>query len=439
MSSEEVVMIVVIAILIMLSAFFSATETAFSFVNRIRVQQKAENGDKTAKNVLYIINHFDNALTAILICNNIVNLASSSIATVLCLNLFGDMGSAIATGATTLLVLTFGEILPKCVAKEHCDSYSAKVAGLLKILTIILTPFIFVFSKLKTLALKIAGSKEEKPSVTENELKYIVESIEEEGVLEESESEMVRSALDFDETTAEEILTPRVDVTFINIEDSQDKIKDIIIENRYSRIPVYKDTIDNIIGILHTRDYLESLADGKAPQLNQIIQPPYFVFKSQQLSKILSAFKRTKIHLAIVTDEYGGTLGIVTMEDLLEEIVGDIWDEDEEIEHNYYKIGKNEFLVNGDMDFSDMLGLFDMDEDSIESDSVTVGGFILEHAGTIPHKRESFDAHGFRFTVMEVKNQRILRVVVKKLDEEKSDNADDKNDKNKEKDEKGDE
>ncbi|MCI7211080.1 MAG: hemolysin family protein [Ruminococcus bromii] len=414
--SSEAVMIIIITILVALSAFFSATETAFSFVNKIRTQQRAESGDKKAKNVLYIINHFDNALTAILICNNVVNLASSSIATVLCLNLFGDAGSAIATGITTLLVLTFGEIIPKCVAKEHCDSYSMKVAGFLKTLTIILTPLIFIFSKLKTLALKIAGSKDAKPSVTENELKYIVESIEEEGVLEESESEMVRSALDFDETTAEEILTPRVDVTFINIADSEEKIKEIIIENRYSRIPVYEDTIDNIIGVLHTRDYLESLADGKAPKLRDIIQPPYFVFKSQQLSKILSAFKRTKIHLAIVTDEYGGTLGIVTMEDLIEEIVGDIWDEDEEIEHNYYKIGKNEFLVNGDMDFSDLLGLFDMDEDSIESDSVTVGGFILERAGTIPHKRESFDANGFRFTVMEVKNQRILRVVVKKLD-----------------------
>lgn len=420
--SSELIMIIVIVLLIMLSAFFSATETAFSFVNKIRIQQKAESGDKTAKKVLYIINHFDNALTAILVCNNVVNLGCSSIATVLCLNLFGDMGSAIATGATTLLVLTFGEILPKCVAKEHCDSYSVKVAGILKVMIIVLTPIIFIFSMLKKLALKIAGGKDQKPSVTENELKYIVESIEEEGVLEESESEMVRSALDFDETTAEEILTPRVDVTFINIEDSQEKIKNIIIENRYSRIPVYKDTVDNIIGILHTRDYLESLADGKAPKLEDIIQPPYFVFKSQQLSKILSAFKRTKIHLAVVTDEYGGTLGIVTMEDLLEEIVGDIWDEDEEIEHSYYKIGKKEFLVNGDMDFSDMLALFDIDEDSIESDSVTVGGFILEHAGIIPNKRESFDAHGFRFTVMEVKNQRILRIVVKKLEEETGEN-----------------
>ena len=210
-------------------------------------------------------------------------------------------------------------------------------------------------------------------------------------MLEESESEMVRSALDFDETTAEEILTPRVDVVFLNVEDSQQKIKDIIIENRYSRIPIYENTVDNIVGILHTRDYLESLADGKAPALRDIMQPPFFVFKSQQLSKILSSF---------------------------EEIVGDIWDEDEEIEHSYYKIGKDEFLVNGDIEIEDMLALFNLDADALESDSVTVGGLILEHAGTIPHKRESIVTDGFRFTVMEVENQRIMRVVVKRLEEE---------------------
>lgn len=332
------------------------------------------------------------------------------------MNLFGDIGSAVATGATTLLVLTFGEVMPKCLAKEHCDSFSMATAGFLRALMFILTPIVFIFMKLKTLAIKIAGSSGDTPSVTENELKFIVESIEEEGVLEESESEMVRSALDFDEKIAEEILTPRVDVTFISTDNTQDEIKEIIIENRYSRIPVYDGTVDNIVGVLHTRDYLEALADGKAPAVREIMAPPYFVFKTQKLSKILSAFKRTKMHIAIVTDEYGGTLGIVTMEDLLEEIVGEIWDEDEEIEHNYYKIGKGEFLVNGDMEFNDLLGLYDMDENSIESDSVTVGGFILEHAGTIPHKRESIEVSGFKLTVMEVKNQRIIRVVVKKLD-----------------------
>lgn len=425
--TSDIIMGVVIIILVLLSGFFSATETAFSFVNKIRIQQKVENGSKKAKTTLYVINNFDNALTTILVCNNIVNLSCSSIATVLCMNLFGDIGSAVATGATTLLVLTFGEVMPKCLAKEHCDSFSMATAGFLRALMFILTPIVFIFMKLKTLAIKIAGSSGNTTSVTENELKFIVESIEEEGVLEESESEMVRSALDFDEKIAEEILTPRVDVTFISTDNTQDEIKEIIIENRYSRIPVYDGTVDNIVGVLHTRDYLEALADGKAPAVREIMAPPYFVFKTQKLSKILSAFKRTKMHIAIVTDEYGGTLGIVTMEDLLEEIVGEIWDEDEEIEHNYYKIGKGEYLVNGDMEFEDLLGLYDMDEDSIESDSVTVGGFILEHAGTIPHKRESIEVDGFKMTVMEVKNQRIIRVVVKKLDTdnnsvEKSDN-----------------
>lgn len=421
--TSDIIMGVVIFILIMLSAFFSAMETAFSFANKIRMQQKADDGNKKAKTALFIIENFDNALTTILICNNVVNLSCSSIATVLCLNLFGDLGSAIATGATTLLVLTFGEIMPKCIAKEHCDNFSMTSAGILRSLMFILTPLVFIFSSLKRLALKIAGSSGESPTVTENELKYIVESIEEQGVLEESESEMVRSALDFDEKTAEEILTPRVDVTFISTDNTQEEIKNIIIENRYSRIPVYDGTVDHIVGILHTRDYLESLADGKAPDVQDIMATPYYVFKSQKLSKILSAFKRTKMHLAIVTDEYGGTLGIVTMEDLLEEIVGDIWDEDEEIEHNYYKIGKDEFLVNGDIELDDLFALFNIDEDSIESDSVTVGGLILENAGTLPHKKESIETHGFRFTVMEVKGQRIIRVVVKKLDNE-SDNSD---------------
>ena len=417
----NIIMGVVILLLVMLSALFSAMETAFSFANKIRIQQNAEDGVRKAKNAQYVVERFDNALTAILICNNIVNLGCSSIATVLCLHIFGDIGSAIATGATTLLVLTFGEVIPKCLAKEHCDDFSMSTAGFLKVLMIVLTPLVFVFIKLKSLALKIAGGENDAPSVTENELKYIVESIEEEGVLEESESEMVRSALDFDETTAEEVLTPRVDVVFLNVEDSPEKIKEIIIENRYSRIPVYENTTDNIVGILHTRDWLEALADGKTPDLRELLQPAYFVFKNRKLSKILAHFKRTKVHMAIVTDEYGGTLGIVTMEDLLEEIVGEIWDEDEEIERTYYKIGNNEYLVNGDLELDQLLELYDLDEDALESDAVTVGGFILEHAGNIPKKRESIEADGFRFTVLEVENQRIMRVVVKKIDAEEPD------------------
>lgn len=396
----------------MLSAFFSSVETAFSFVNVIRIQGYADDGNKKAKTVLYISNHFDKALTTILICNNIVNLGCSALATTLCLNLFGDIGTAIATGATTLLVLTFGEIIPKCLAKEHSEAYSLNTAGVLKTLMILLTPIVFLFVKLKELAIKLAGTTDEQPSVTEDELKQIVENIEGEGVLEEDESEMVQSVLEFDEKTVLEILTPRVDMTAIDITDSQDKLKHIIMESRYSRIPVYKETIDQIIGILHTRDYLEDLANGVEPNIGKLIQPAHFVFNNQNLSKILSDFKRKRLHMAIVTDEYGGTLGIVTMEDLLEEIVGEIWDEDEEIENDCTKISDTQYLVSGDMPLDDLFDLAGIDPDDVETDSVTVGGFILEHFTTIPRRKAGFTFENIKFVVQQVNSQRIIAVDV---------------------------
>ncbi len=416
--------IILIILCIILSAFFSSVETAFSFVNVIRIQGYADDGDKRAKNVLYITDRFDKALTTILICNNIVNLGCSSLATVVCLNLFGDIGTAIATGATTLLVLTFGEIIPKCLAKEHCESYSLATAGILKALTVVLTPVVFIFIKLKELALKIAGTKNEQPSVTEDELKQIVENIEGEGVLEEDESEMVQSVLDFDDKTVLEILTPRVDLTAIDIMDNPEKLRHIIIESRYSRIPVYKETIDHIIGILHTRDYLEILALGEEPNLGKLIQPAYFVFNNQNLSKILSDFKRKRLHIAIVTDEYGGTLGIVTMEDLLEEIVGEIWDEDEEIENDCTKISENEYFVSGDMPLEDLFEIADIDPDDVETDAVTVGGFILEHFTTIPRRKARFTFENIELTVQQVNSQRIISVNVKIEPKEDKDEKD---------------
>lgn len=409
---DSIWQIIVIILCILLSAFFSSIETAFSFVNVIRLQSHAEDGNKKAKTALYISNNFDKALTTILICNNIVNLGCSALATVFCFNLFGDVGPAIATGATTLLVLTFGEILPKCLAKEHCEAYSLNTAGILKFLMIILTPVVFLFVKLKEFAIKIAGSKAEQPSVTEDELKQIVENIEGEGVLEEDESEMVQSVLDFDDKTVLEVLTPRVDMTAIDIMDSPEKLKHIIIESRYSRIPVYKDTIDHIIGILHTRDYLEDLANGVEPNIGKLIQTPYFVFNNQKLSKILSDFKRKRLHIAVVTDEYGGTLGIVTMEDLLEEIVGDIWDEDEEIENDFTKISDSQYIVSGDMPLENLFEIAQIDPDDVETDAVTVGGFVLEHFATIPRRKAHFVFENIKFVVQQVNSQRIIAVDV---------------------------
>ena len=376
------------------------------------MQSYADDGNKKAKSVLYITNHFDNALTAVLICNNVVNLGCSSLATAVCIEIWHEVGPAIATGVTTFLVLTFGEIIPKCLAKEHAENYSLASAGVLKAIMIVLTPIVFLFVKLKEGALKIAGTKDEQPSVTEDELKQIVENIEEEGVLEEDESEMVQSVLDFDDKTVLEVLTPRVDMTAVDITDTPEKLNHIVLESRYSRIPVYKETVDHIIGILHTRDYLEELAQGREPNIGKLIQPAYFIFNNQNLSKTLNDFKKKRLHIAIVTDEYGGTLGIVTMEDLLEEIVGEIWDEDEEIENDCTKISDTEYIVSGDMPLEDLFELADIDPDDVETDAVTVGGFILEHFSAIPRRRAKFSYRNLTLVVQQVNSQRIISVNV---------------------------
>ena len=403
---------VIIAVLILLSAFFSGVETAFSFANTIRLKSLADNGNKRAKNALWVCDNFDKALTAILIGNNVVNLGCSSLATILCIDLFKNYGAAIATGATTLLVLTFGEVIPKCIGKEKSDGIVLHTGLLLKVLTYILTPLVVLFTGLKTLVMKIGHIKKDSPSVTEGELKYIIETIEEEGILEEQESELVQSALEFDEKTAQEILTPRVDVTVIDIDDSKEEIHNLIIRERYSRIPVYEGDIDNIIGILHTRDYLEKVIDGEA-DIRDLLIPAHFIYKNQKLSDILNDFRANKLHIAIVTDEYGGFLGIVTMEDLLEEIVGDIWDEDEDVEHTCSKLGDDKYLVSGDMDLSELFELFDIKpDDDIESNSV--GGFIVEQFGDIPIRGQHVTYEGVTFTVKRVKNRRIISAVTER-------------------------
>lgn len=411
----NIIMGVCILLLIVLSAFFSSVETAFSTVNTIRLRHDADGGNKRAKTALYITDNYDKALTTILIGNNIVNIGCSSIATVLCLNLFGDMGAAISTGAVTILVLTFGEILPKCIAKEHADSYCLVTAKPLRVLMTVFTPVVFVFVKLKTAVLNRMRKHDTAPSVTEDELKFIIESIEEEGVLEEQERELVQSALDFDEKSVQEILTPRVDITAVDLSEDVKDVAKLILSERYSRIPVYKDSLDNIVGILHTRDFLEAMIHGEKPEIAKLIQPAYFIYKKKKLSNVLADFKRKKLHMAIVSDDYGGTVGIVTMEDLLEEIVGEIWDEDEEIEQQYRALPSGGYEISGDMDLDEMLALFDLDEKTVDSDSVSVGGWVFETLGNIPDQGDSFNFGELGITVTEVNEQRITKLVVKRI------------------------
>ena len=407
--------IAICVVLLLLSAFFSSTETAFSSVSKIRLKNLADNGNKKAKTALYVAERYSKALTTILVGNNIVNIANSALATVFFVNIFGEaQGTVISTVVITIVVLIFGEVLPKNIAIDNAEKICITFAPVLKFLMVLLTPLSIILMGINKLYKKLArNSNHQEPSVTEDELKYIIESIEEEGVLEQQESELVQSALEFDEKTAEEILTPRVDMVAIDIDDPVEEITELVLKERYSRIPVYRDNIDKIIGVLHTRDYLEALINNnEKPNIEAMLQPAHFIYQTKKLSALLADFKYNKIHLAVVTDDYGGILGIVTMEDLLEQIVGEIWDEDEEVEKMSLKISDNKYEVSGDMPISDMLELFDKPTKYIETESNSVGGWALEQLANIPEPGEQFTYKELEITIREVLDQRILSMII---------------------------
>ena len=411
--NSNVILGIVIGLLILCSSFFSCIETAFSCVSTARLKNEESKGNKKAKNALFITENFDKALTTILIGNNVVNLGCSSLATVLCMNIFQNFAAAISTGLTTILVLTFGEIIPKCIGKEKSEAVALNTAIILKGLMIVLTPLSFLFIAIKTGALKLLNIRNDSPTVTEDELKYIIEHSENEGVLEEEESEMVQSALEFDEKSAFEVLTPRVDMLALDIDDDFETNKNKILTERYSRVPVYKENLDNILGILYTRDYLEELIDGKTPDIKLLINDAFFTYKSRKLSALMNDLRKNQVNMAIVTDEYGGTLGIVTMEDLIEEIVGEIYDEDEDIEKEYTKLRENCYFVSGDLEFDQLLELTDREDFDNDTESHTVGGFIFEHMGRIPKEGDKFEIDGLSFEVYKVEERRIFSAIVK--------------------------
>ena len=411
--NSNVILGIVIGLLILCSSFFSCIETAFSCVSTARLKNEESKGNKKAKNALFITENFDKALTTILIGNNVVNLGCSSLATVLCMNIFQNFAAAISTGLTTILVLTFGEIIPKCIGKEKSEAVALNTAIILKGLMIVLTPLSFLFIAIKTGALKLLNIRNDSPTVTEDELKYIIEHSENEGVLEEEECEMVQSALEFDEKSAFEVLTPRVDMLALDIDDDFETNKNKILTERYSRVPVYKENLDNILGILYTRDYLEELIDGKTPDIKLLINDAFFTYKSRKLSALMNDLRKNQVNMAIVTDEYGGTLGIVTMEDLIEEIVGEIYDEDEDIEKEYTKLRENCYFVSGDLEFDQLLELTDREDFNNDTESHTVGGFIFEHMGRIPKEGDKFEIDGLSFEVYKVEERRIISAIVK--------------------------
>lgn len=411
--------VVTIAILMVISAFFSACEMAFSSVNKIRLRNYAAQGDKRANKALKIAEDFDKALTAILIGNNVVNIASTSIATVVFIRYFGDDSVGAATAVMTVVVLVFGEIMPKSLAKENAESITLATASILSAAIFLMTPLVVVFSGLKKLISFTSKNKGElSPTVTEEELKFIIDEIEDQGVLESQEGDLVKSALEFDEILVHEILIPRVNITAVEVSQDMESICKVFLEERYSRLPVYDKSIDNIIGILNHKDFFDSYIKGK-DGIRDIIQNAMYISENKRISEVLHDMQKSQSHMAVVIDQYGGTEGILTMEDLFEELVGEINDENDNEPPAIENISENVYCVSAEISISDMLEFLDMPEDLIITECNSVGGWVMELTGSIPEKDENIKWGVFDITVFEVDEQRIKKLIIKIVEQAK--------------------
>ncbi|MEN6339578.1 MAG: hemolysin family protein, partial [Clostridiaceae bacterium] len=386
--------------LLALSAFFSGSEIAYAKSNRLRLRAATEEGSVLAKVAYYIYQAYDNALVTILIGNNLVNIAASSLATVIAVALIGDNGAWIATLIMTVLIITFGEIVPKIVASQVPEGFARAVSIPLRALMTLLFPFVWLLSLLlngidKLLKKRVGDT----PSVTEEDLETILDTVEDEGVIDEDRADLLQSALDFDEVLAYEILTPRVDMVAIDIDDEKDEILRTIFDSPYSRIPIYRDTVDNVIGVLHLNRVFKALADGAEINLSQMMMPATFVYKTMALPDVLKVMKKRKSHLVVVTDEYGGTMGVLSMEDVLEQLVGDIWDESDEVDEEIVSLGGGRFDVDADMRIEDFFEELDIDDRDFDDDNTTLGGWAIEQLGRYPRVGDQFDYRNLTITI----------------------------------------
>lgn len=388
--------IVGIIICVMFSAFFSASETAFTTLNRIRLKTEAEAGDSRAALVLSIAENYDKMLSTILIGNNIVNIASASLATIVFTHVLGDAGVSVSTAVMTVIVLIFGEISPKTWPKSIRRRLHGSAPPFLRLLITILTPINFIFSQWKKLLNKIFKKKSDN-RMTQEELKTIVDEAQSEGGIDEEKGELIRSAIEFDDLTADDILTPRVDIVGIDEECPFQEISDIFLKNTYSRLPVYSDSIDNIIGIVHEKDYFSAQKSGIS-DIKQVMKKVLYISRTVKISDLLRTLQKTKSHMAIVVDEFGGTEGLVTMEDIIEELVGDIWDEHDVVIDYFNQIDDHTYVINCSADLHDLFEEFDLG-DSDEFESASVGGWAMELLGKIPSVGDTFDFKGWHITV----------------------------------------
>ena len=414
MNPGVIFQLIILVVLLALSAFFSSSETALTTVNKIRMRSLAESGNKRAETVLKVTDNSQKMLSAILIGNNLVNISASSLATTLAIQLFGNAGAGIATGILTILILIFGEISPKTMATIRAEKISLRFAGIIWIIMKIMTPVIFVIQAMAMGLLRLLGVKadEAQKTMTESELRTIVDVGHESGVIETEEKEMINNMFDFGDTQAKEIMVPKIDMTFAQADSSYEELLAIFRQDKFTRIPVYEDSPDDVIGILNVKDLL-LCEDRDTFSLQNILRKPYFTYEQKNTAELLIEMRSSSINIAIVLDEYGVTSGLITMEDLLEEIVGDIQDEyDEEDDNPMTKISATEYLVEGSMnleDLSDILGI------SFESDDYdSIAGYMIGLLDHLPTLRESVTAPNGVFLQVSMKDKnRIIKIYMK--------------------------
>ena len=411
MPDGSIVQLVVLILMVILSAYFSATETAFTSLNRIRLKSKADNGDRRARLVLELSENYDRLLSTILIGNNIVNNVATTLSAVLFISLLGSgTGPAVSTVVLTVVILIFGEISPKSLAKESPEAFASFSAPILRVLLVILTPLNFIFTQWKKL-LGLLFRKKDAEGITDEELMTIVSEAEDQGGLDEDEGQLIRSAIRFDDLEAGDILTPRVDMVALEDTATMDEAAALFAEEGYSRLPVYHENLDDIVGVIHQKDLFSARYHGRA-DLSALIHPVLHITATAKIDELMRQFQRTKTHMAIVVDEYGGTDGLLTLEDVVEELVGEIWDEHDEVVEQFRRQDDGSYLIDGSADVDRMLDLFSLKD---EGDSATVSGWVLDKLGHIPEMGERFECGGLSVTVTRVQHHRVLEIQVRPL------------------------
>ena len=412
-----------IAFLLLCSAFFSGTEIAYTSLSKLKMKKESEHPTLLQKLVSFIYNHYDYALSTVLVGNNLVNISATSVATVLAVRLASSMNgrltddtaSSIVTLVMTVLILIFGEITPKMVARRCSESFARIAAWPLLILMILFFPVVWVTTCIVNLFSILWKKDGQEVTITEEEFENLLDTAEDEGVIDESETELLQSALEFTDLDAADILTPRIDVVGFEIGDSLDTILKTINETQFSRFPVYQRTVDHVVGILYVKHLLKELVEQREVQLKDLLLEPVYIPKSMKLHDIMDQFRSHQTHMVIVADEYGGIMGIVTMEDVLEQLVGEIWDENDEIVSFWQELSPTRFECSGDMNLTEFLGNLDLDDEDLESDCATVGGWATECIGAMPAPFDAFDYKQYTILVKSVDdNHRISRLLILK-------------------------